>query len=138
MLVAGLAYVVLWIDHPGDCTAVDVRSESWRSDGVVVEVIETCPLQSGDVVTDVDGRPLTSARTVGDAPLDYTIIRDGDAHSVSTPLIDPDPLSHLPPRPGRHYSSSSHCSPYLPPVLLCAHPSPRHSVPAHPRLGARR
>ena len=111
MLVAGLAYVVLWIDHPGDCTAVGVRSESWRSDGVVVEVIETCPLQSGDVVTDVDGRPLTSARTVGDAPLDYTIIRDGDERSVPIPLIDPDPLGRLLP-PGRRCSSSSHCSRY--------------------------
>ena len=95
MLVAGLAYVVLWIDHPGDCTAVDVRSESWRSDGVVVEVVEACPLRSGDVVTDVAGRPLTSARAVVDSPLDYTVVRSGDERVMSVPLIDPDPLGRL-------------------------------------------
>ena len=62
MLAAGVAYVVLWAGGPADCTAVDVRAESWQPDGVVVDVIDECPMRPGDLVTEVDGRPSRPSR----------------------------------------------------------------------------
>ncbi|HEY9377251.1 MAG TPA: hypothetical protein VIQ02_09180, partial [Jiangellaceae bacterium] len=101
MLAAGVIYVVLWASGPADCTAVDVRPVSWQPDGVVVDVIDECPLRPGDLVTEVDGHPLTAgalseAWAVGDT-LDYTVVRDGDPLSISVTLAQPDVIGRLAP-----------------------------------------
>jgi hypothetical protein len=101
MLAAGMAYVVLWASGPADCTAVDVRAESWQPDGVVVDVIDECPMRPGDLVTEVDGRPLTTvplAETwvVGET-LEYTVVRGGRELTFPVTLRQPDVAGRLAP-----------------------------------------
>jgi two-component system, NarL family, sensor kinase len=102
LLLAGLAYAVMWAGRPGDCTAIDVRPESWRSDGVVIDAIQACSLSTGDLVTEVDGDSLTSAAAADaaaadDTPLDYTIVRDGDVRTVRVQLTNPNLVGRLVP-----------------------------------------
>jgi signal transduction histidine kinase len=101
ILAAGMAYVVLWAGGPADCTAVDVRAGSWQPDGVVVDVIDECPMRPGDLVTEVDGRPLTTvplAETwvVGET-LEYTVVRGGRELTFPVTLRQPDVAGRLAP-----------------------------------------
>ncbi|MET0523042.1 MAG: hypothetical protein ABW156_13935, partial [Jiangellaceae bacterium] len=101
MLAAGVAYVVLWAGGPADCTAVDVRAGSWQPDGVVVDVIDECPMRPGDLVTDVDGRPLTTVPlgetwVVGET-LEYTVVRGGRELTIPVTLRQPDVAGRLAP-----------------------------------------
>jgi signal transduction histidine kinase len=93
MLVAGVAYVVVWATTPADCTWVNVRPESWATDGVVVVADTGCPVRTGDLVTAVDGEPLATgaeeAWSVGDV-VDFTVVRADRQLSIPVPLTQPD------------------------------------------------
>src|SRR4051812_11003141 len=91
-----LALSWLWVaraGHPSDGTVISTASQSWQSDGVVIAdaVGPGRALRAGDLVTAVDGRPLTTAALAGQPPrigdvVVYDVIRDGSRVRVPVTL----------------------------------------------------
>ena len=97
MLSVSVAFVVLWMGTPADCTAVGPAARAWATTGVVIDLAGTCaatetPLRDGDLVTAVDGYALAdgpAGRTwaVGEQ-VTYTVRPEGEAVHVA--LVDAD------------------------------------------------
>jgi two-component system NarL family sensor kinase len=79
--------------HPSDATVVNTDAGAWRTDGVVVTftVGEDSPLRAGDLVTGINGLPLTARDPdppeIGDVVV-YSVVRDGTAIEVPVTLTD--------------------------------------------------
>jgi signal transduction histidine kinase len=100
MLVTGVAYVVVWATTPADCAWVNVRPESWTTDGVVAAADTGCPVRTGDLITAVDGEPLATGAAenwrVGEV-VDFTVIRADQQLTIEVPLAEPDLWDRLSP-----------------------------------------
>src|SRR5438045_2306531 len=80
-----LALGWLWVaraGHPSDGSVVSTVAQGWQAGGVVVAGAYGDTLHVGDLVTAVDGRPLTSAAVDRPAPrigdvVVYDVQRDG-------------------------------------------------------------
>jgi len=81
--------------HPSDGSVVSTASHAWHPGAVEVAdaVGAGHPLRAGDLVTAVDGRPLSTVAPDGQAPrigdeVVYDVIRDGSRISVPVTLTD--------------------------------------------------
>jgi two-component system NarL family sensor kinase len=86
--------VVARVTAPSDGSVVQLSNSIWEGDRMTVNFVldETTGLQAHDVITAMDGRPLsagphTRELVKGDL-ITYSIIRDGAAHEVSLRLRD--------------------------------------------------
>jgi signal transduction histidine kinase len=104
LLAVGVAFAVLWMGTPADCTAIGPAARSWADVGVAVDVDGSCPqdgtpLRDGDLVTAVDGIDVAEGTAppgwaIGDQ-LEYSIDRDPEVVQVT--LVEPNLAGRLAP-----------------------------------------